>query len=190
MCAVPGVMAALAATSALTGAATMVAQGQAQRRQSAYQSAVAQANAAAADQAAQAQEQAAERALQQGRVAEQQQRLRTAQAVSSQRAGQAASGVLVDSGSALDVTADTAQAGELDALSLRQQAEEDAYQHRWQAYQARTGGNAALAQGQLGSIRGQSAVSGSLFAVGNSLLSRAPAVGRAFGRAWLPDDLS
>lgn len=188
MCAVPGVMAAAALASAAVGAAGMVQQGQAQRRQSAYQSAVAEANAAAADQAAQAQDRAADRALEQGRVAEQRQRLQTAQVLSGQRAAQAAAGVQVDSGSALDLTADTAQIGELDALSRRQSAEEDAYQHRWQAYQARTSANAALAQGTLAGMRGDAAVSSSLMAAGGSLLNRLPAVSRGFGKAWLPED--
>lgn len=188
MCAVPGVMAAAALASAAVSAAGMVQQGQAQRRQAGYQTAMAEANAAAAEQAAQAQDRAAERAVEQGQVAEQRQRLLTAQAISGQRAALAAAGVQVDSGSALDLTADTAQVGELDALSRRQSAEEDAYQHRWQAYQARTNANAALAQGTLAGMRGDAAVTGSLFSAGGSLLNRIPAVSRGFGKAWLPED--
>lgn len=61
----------------------------------------------------------AENALQRGEVAEKQHRLRVSKFIGEQRAGFGASGAVVDIGSPLDVVLDTAEQGELDALTIR-----------------------------------------------------------------------
>jgi len=70
---------------------------------------------------------AADDAIQRGDVEEQAARMRTRQLISLQDAKFAASGVEVGSGSALDVTMDTAQFGELDALTIRNNAQREAW---------------------------------------------------------------
>jgi hypothetical protein len=76
----------------------------------------------------------AQRALQQGRADEQSSRLDAASLLGKQRAALAAQGGDVNSGSPLDIQADTARAGAFDAQTIRNNAELKAYQARLQAY--------------------------------------------------------
>jgi hypothetical protein len=76
----------------------------------------------------------AQRALQQGQVDEQNQRLKTAATLGSQRASLASQGGDVNSGSPLDLQADTARLGEYDAQAVRNNAAIKAYGYRTQAY--------------------------------------------------------
>lgn len=76
----------------------------------------------------------AQRALQQGQVDEQNQRLKTAATLGTQRASLASQGGDVDSGSPLDLQADTARLGEYDAQAVRNNAALKAYGYRVQAY--------------------------------------------------------
>ncbi len=76
----------------------------------------------------------AQRALQQGQVDEQNQRFKTAAALGSQRASLASQGGDVNSGSPLDLQADTARMGEYDAQAVRSNAGLKAYGYRVQAY--------------------------------------------------------
>lgn len=76
----------------------------------------------------------ARRALQQGQVDEQNRRLKTAAALGSQRASLASQGGDVDSGSPLDLQADTARLGEYDAQAIRSNAALKAYGYRVQGY--------------------------------------------------------
>jgi hypothetical protein len=57
-------------------------------------------------------------------------RVKVAALKGRQRSALAASGVVVDSGSALDILGDTASLGELDALTIRSNAEREAYEHK------------------------------------------------------------
>jgi len=57
-------------------------------------------------------------------------RVKVAALKGRQRSALAASGVEVGSGSALDILADTAALGELDALTIRSNAEREAYEHK------------------------------------------------------------
>ena len=88
-----------------------------------YRAAVARNNGIVADRAAQD-------ALARGSVAEQRSRLETARLKGRQRTVLAGLGQQVDTGSALDITSDTAQLGELDALTIRSNAEREAYNLR------------------------------------------------------------
>ena len=90
-----------------------------------YQSQVAANNAALAEQQAQF-------AMENGVSAEQNQRLRTAAMVSTQRASTAANGVAVDEGSAAEVAAGTKYIGERDALTIRDNASREAWGYRTQ----------------------------------------------------------
>lgn len=76
----------------------------------------------------------AQRALQQGQVDEQNQRLKTAAALGSQRASLASQGGDVNSGSPLDLQADTARTGEYNAQAVRNNAALKAYGYRVQAF--------------------------------------------------------
>lgn len=95
-------------------------QGQAQSDYYEYQSQVAADNAVLA-------QQYADNALATGDAAEQETRRATAALAGQQRAGYGASGVLVDSGSSANVTADTAMLGELDAQTVKNDAQWTAY---------------------------------------------------------------
>ena len=111
----------------------------------------------------------ARRAEEQGRVDEQQQRLRGASLLGAQRAALASQGGDVNSGSPIDIQADTARAGEFDAQTIRNNAELKAYQARLQAY-----GSAADAARY--DARGANALGRLPFGIASSLLGGARSV--------------
>ena len=82
------------------------------------------------------QEQQAQRIEQDGAAREDRQRLATAGAIGRQRAGLAAQGGDVTQGSAPDLLGDTARAGTLEALAIRDDTRERAYGARLGAMQA------------------------------------------------------
>lgn len=71
----------------------------------------------------------AQRALQQGQVAEDQQRQKTSQAIGTQRALLASQGGDVGSGSDLDLVGDTARTGEFKAQTIRNDAQDNAFKY-------------------------------------------------------------
>lgn len=77
-------------------------------------------------------------ARERGKIEEARQKERTRQLIGRQRAAAAAQGVVVDEGSALDITSDTAGLGELDALTIRNNAEREALGFSAQASNFRT----------------------------------------------------
>ncbi len=98
-------------------------------------------------------EQQAEDALARGREAEGLQRLKTRVTIGSQRARMAASGVDISAeGSAIDLVADTARLGELDALTIRNNAAREAWGYRTQATDYRMRGDIARTEGTYGAI--------------------------------------
>ena len=105
----------------------------------------------------------AQRALQQGQVDEQNQRLKSAGLLGSQRAALASQGGDVDSGSPLDIQADTARAGEYDAQTIRNNAALKAYGYRVQA--ANTG-----AEANLDDLKAANTTAALPFGIGSSLL--------------------
>lgn len=148
------------ATTALSTAASVagsIQQGRAAKQQADYQAAVARNNQIIA-------QRKADDARERGRLAELQKRRETAQLIGRQRAGAAARGVEVDSGSAVDITADTAAFGELDALTIRSNAEREALGFEAEA-------NQFEAEGQLRRLSGRNQRTGSYFAAGGTLLS-------------------
>jgi hypothetical protein len=125
MCAPMAVMIATTVLSTAMSAYSSIQQGKANEAAYEYQSKVADDNAKLAETYAQG-------AIATGQAEEQAQRRKTAALMGQQRATTGASGVLVDSGSSLDVTADTAMLGELDAQTVKNNAEWNAYKYRTQ----------------------------------------------------------
>lgn len=71
----------------------------------------------------------AQRAQQQGQVQEDLQRQKTAQAIGTQRANLASQGGDINSGSNVDLIGDTARAGAFNALTIRSNAQANAYKY-------------------------------------------------------------
>lgn len=130
MCAVAAIPFALLAAQGLSSASAAKQAGDAQ-------SAADLQNAAYSDASA-------NDAIKRGAVEEDQQRLQTAAAIGTQRAGFAANGVDVNSGSAANIQDDTAQLGEFDALTIRNNAAREAWGYRTQSQTLRQ--SAATAQ--------------------------------------------
>lgn len=82
-------------------------------------------------------DQAANDTIASGNTSADWQRVRTGQAIGTQRAVQAANGIDVNSGSAAQLQDDTAMIGELDALTIQNNAAREAYGYRIQAQQDR-----------------------------------------------------
>lgn len=104
---------------------------QAQNAQNAYQANVLKANALSA-------QYAANDAEARGKIAAQNKNEETALLIGRQRAALAANGVQVDTGSALDITSDTAGIGALDALTIKNNADREAWSDENQARQDRS----------------------------------------------------
>lgn len=121
----PLVLAAVSTAASVYGG---VKQSQQSAAMSAYQQGVAKNNQILADRAATQTEQ--EGAIDQANSAE-----KTRQLIGTQRATFAANGVLVDSGSALDTTTDTAGLGELDQLNIGYNTAQKAAALRYQGAQ-------------------------------------------------------
>lgn len=88
-------------------------------------------------------------AIDRGAVAEAEHRRKVSQFKGQQRSVLAASGVELDSGSASDLQADTAMLGELDALTIRNNAEREAYGYRSNAASSRFEGAQAQRAGTM-----------------------------------------
>mgnify|MGYP000338322025 CR=1 FL=1 len=154
-----GIAVSMAASIAMT-AYGQVQAADARKKQADYQAKVAENNAKVGEWEAQD-------ALDRGRIAEQQHRLKVSQLKGQQRSALAASGVELDSGSALDVLSDTAYFGEMDALTIRSNSER-------QAWKARVGASNSRAESTLLTASGQQAVrAGNIGAVSSSLSSAA-----------------
>lgn len=94
-----------------------------------------------------------------GDIAEKQHRIKVSQLKGRQRSALAASGVVVDEGSGLDILGDTAEMGELDALTIRSNAEREAYDYEVSAMNSgaqaginRASGENAYAAGNYGAM--------------------------------------
>lgn len=117
---------ASSAAASLTGAVGSLTTGNANGQAAQYQAAVARNNEVVA-------KQNSDFALSAGRRQEEAQRLKTAQVIGMQRAQLAHSGIDIGSGSALRLQEDTARVGELDALTIRNNAARAAYGYEVQA---------------------------------------------------------
>lgn len=91
-------------------------------------------------------------ALDRGKVEEGRQRKQTERVIGAQRAGFGMQGVDVNRGSALDVQADAAYLGELDALTIRNNAAKEAWGYTVQASNLRAQGRNAQREGTFGAF--------------------------------------
>lgn len=89
-------------------------------------------------------------AMRRGAIEEEEQRARVRAVLGAQRATMGANNVVSSSGSPLGLLADTAQFGELDALTIRNNAAREAYGYRVESMNARNRGQLARRQGSLG----------------------------------------
>ena len=147
------------AASTLVGTAGTIQQGNAAQDAANYQAQVAERNREIS-------EMQAVDAKKRGRVEETRKRRQTEQRLGAQRAAMAANGIDIDSGSSLDVLGDTAQFGELDALTIRSNTEREARGFRQQ-------GQNFQSEANLSRARGSAAKTGSLFNAGSTLLTGA-----------------
>jgi hypothetical protein len=130
--------------SAGVGALGAIQQSRAQAAASKYNAGVATNNAAVA-------KQNAAWASQEGRAAAEAQSMKTRAEIGGIKANQGASGVDVNSGSALDVRSSAAETGELNTLSIRSNAARQAY--GYQTEEANYQGQAALDRSQASSAK-------------------------------------
>jgi hypothetical protein len=124
-----------------------------------------------ADQQRQVADWQAKDAISRGKVAEDAQRHKTQQAIGNQTAQLAGQGTDLE-GSPTDILGDTAAAGELDALTVRNNAEREAYGYK-------VAGVNATSQANLQAAR---ASSGSSLGAGASLLAGASTLGEKWWR--------
>lgn len=159
------IMMALTIGSTIMGTAGAIQQGQATASAARYNAQVQEMNATLADRKA-------KDALDRGAVDEQRKRQRVAQLRGQQVAGMAANGVDVSFGSPLDTIVDSSVLGELDALTIRTNANREAYDYKVDAVNKRA--SASLSRSQA-----DNAITGSYLNAGGTILSGA---GRAYGQ--------
>ena len=133
MCGPVAIGAAMVAMSAM--------QAYSQNKQAKYQSAVANQNADLA-------EAQADDSINRGNAQAAQVRNRNRQAAGTQAATMGATGADMSTGNALDIFGDTAQYGELDALTTVNNAQREAYGYQVQATNARAQASAAESAGR------------------------------------------
>lgn len=127
------------------GLAGSMMQAQGQKENGAFQSGMLKQNAAF-------KAQTAEETINAGNTSADWQRVRTGQAVGTQRSVQAANGIDVNSGSAAQLQDDTAMLGELDALTIQNNAAREAYGYRVQAKQDLLNANQSVKNGNTGAM--------------------------------------
>lgn len=142
--AAPALAYASLAASAIGTVATMVGQSQAAKAQAGqynYQAAVDRNNKIISDRQA-------EDAIKRGQAEEEEHRRKVASVKGDQRVSFAARGIDLGSDVVVDTLSDTAMLGELDALTIRSNAEREAYGYRVQGmnYEASAGNNALAAK--------------------------------------------
>jgi len=152
----------------------------AQNQANQYNAQVLRNNAALGEQSALIEEQKAAQAREAGRVQEKSFRERGERLKGTQRTGFAASGVVVDEGSALAVAEDTAELTELDALNIRHNAELQAFDFEMSAYNERVGASRDLEKADLLASRKRS----SFLPVAGTLLSGASTFGQKYGNPF------
>lgn len=163
MCEPTTIMAGLALAGAAVSAVGTIQQGQAAKAAGAYNNRVQQQNAITS-------EALAKDAEDRGRIAEQRQRQQTASLMGRQQAVLAAKGIDLGSGTPLDILSQSAEYGELDALTIRHNASNEALGYRVQANNQRTSGQMAL-------LEGKNAATGSYYQAGGTLLGGASKAG-------------
>jgi hypothetical protein len=108
-----------------------------------------------------------------GAVAENEYRTQVRGLIGSQRAGFAANGVDVGFGSSVDVQADAARLGELDALTIRSNAAREAWGYKVQAWNDRQSSLIQRKGGQMAIEAGKASASADYWNAGQTLLTGA-----------------
>lgn len=111
----------------------------------------------------------ADDAINRGNLAEAESRRRTEQLKGSQQSALAANNVVLGEGSALDILQSTAELGELDALTIRNNAEREAAGFSFS-------GASQIAGGKLAAQQGRTALTASVLNTGGSVISGASQV--------------
>lgn len=160
---VAAVAVAATAVSAVVGAVGSYEQGQAQKQAYDYQAQVARNNAKIA-------QQNASWATQIGDTQAVNEGMKTRAQVGAIKAAQAASGIDVNTGSAVDVRSSASELGELNALTIRSNAARQAYGYQVQ-------GTSDIAQAQLDVYSGNQAQTAGYIGAFGSLLGGASSAG-------------
>jgi hypothetical protein len=131
MCELATIAVAATMASSAIGAFGQIQAGQAAKQAGDYNAAIARNNQIIA-------ERAAVDAETRGDIAADEQRRKTARIAGAQRAAFGSSGLAIDSATSMDILGDTAAFGELDALTIKSNAQREAYGYRVQGmnYQA------------------------------------------------------
>jgi hypothetical protein len=170
------ISAAVAIAGAAAGTASAVQQAQSRNQQTEYQSKLAARNAQQAELSAQAADETARQEKRVGYENAQAKRQEAARIIGAQRAQTGASGAQVDAGSALDQNLDTAEKGELDALSAEQSGQNSAYTQQHRAWNLRN--QAAESSSSADFLGGRSKTD--YLGLTTTLLNGASRVGRNF----------
>lgn len=149
----------LIVASTLLSAGGQIQQGNAANASAKYNAQISNMNASIADKQARD-------ALERGKLAEQEKRRDTQRLLGAQTAAYAANGVDLSFGSPLDTITGSAALGEIDALTIRSNANREAYDFEVK-------GSNLRAQANLQRAEGKSAKTGSLLAAGGTLLGGA-----------------
>ena len=172
-----------ALASGAMGAISASQQADAQKAQAEYQADMANYNAKVAEGNAKMAEQEGKDAKKAAYEQSLENRQQAAQIVGSQRAKQAASGVQVDTGSALDLNLDTVEKGELDAFNIAQAGEAQAYNKNVEAWNYRNQASGLESQADMYTKRARQApFSASTKSLSGSLLSGLQKMGNGFGK--------
>lgn len=169
-----GAAAAAGSASALTIASTALSAGAAiyggvaANQAGKYQAKVANMNAAQADRNAQ-------NALIAGNEKESRLKMQVGRTIASQRAAEAANGVDVDIGSAVDIANSSQLEGAADAATLHWQAMQEAFGYSQEAWSDRANAKMAKAEGRNKLIGSVFSASGSLLSGASSLAKQAAA---------------
>ncbi|MDD4701542.1 MAG: hypothetical protein PHI96_04920 [Desulfovibrio sp.] len=131
------ISAAVALAGAAVGTVSSLQQAESRRQQAEYQSKLAERNAQQAEQSATLADENARQEKQAGYEAAVKKRQEAARIIGGQRAKASTSGAQVDAGSQLDLNLDTAEKGELDALTQEQQGANAAYNQHIRAWNLR-----------------------------------------------------
>ena len=150
---------ALMIGSTVIGGIGQIQQANAASAASKYNAQVAEMNATLADRRA-------KDALERGAVEEQRKRMEVAQLQGRQRAAMAANGVDLTFGSPLDALVDTAVLGDLDALTIRQNAAREAYDFQVQGVNQRADATLSRANASASRTGGYLGAAGSVLGGG------------------------
>lgn len=142
------ISAAVALAGTAAGVAGAAQQSRNQRRQAEYQAGLAARNAQIAEQNALAADEEARAAKKEGYENAARKRQETARLIGMQRARAGASGAQTDAGGTLDRVLDTAEKGELDALSLQKQGADAAHNQELRAWGLRNQAQSSALEAQ------------------------------------------